>query len=162
MKRVLISLCALLTAFTLYADGGSVDAVTAASGKSYYGANSYDREALKAALSQYPYPVSVAVATVNDDGSPNLAVAIPGISGDGKHLVFGLAPNRTRENITARGTAVVIFYEYTPEAAKEERSKGCRVVVQYVGHEENRRLNRRDGKERPALYLEIIAILPIG
>lgn len=140
----------------------SADTITAASGTSYYAGSSYDLDALKEALGAYPYPVSVTVSTVNADGSPNLAVAIPGISEDGKYLTFGLAENRTRENLTERELAVVLFYEYTPEAEKALRNQGCKVVVGYVGDEENKRLNEEAGNENPSLFMEIIEILPIG
>lgn len=140
----------------------SADTVSAASAVSYYADSSYDLAALQKALSSYPYPVSISIATVNEDGSPNLAVCIPGITDDGKYLVFGLSDNRTKENFEERGLGVVLFYEYTPAAEKAERNKGCKVVVKYVGDEENDRLNKEAGNENASIYMEIVDILPIG
>lgn len=141
----------------------SVDSITAASGQLYYPAGSYDLSALQAALKAYPYKVTVGIATTNADGSPNLAVAIPGITDDGKYLKLGLADNRTKTNLTERELVVVMFYEYNPTAVeKTDRNKGCRVVAKYVGETENTRLNTEANAKNPSLYLEIIEILPIG
>lgn len=139
----------------------SVDSISAASGKYYYEAGSYSAEQLKAALSAYPYAGSVTIATVNEDGSPNLAVAIPGLSADGQYLTFGLAANRTGLNMTTRKLAVVCIYEYRPLAEnKVDRNRGCKIIVEYPGDEANAALNA--GKERPALHMKIVKILPLG
>lgn len=141
----------------------SVDSITAASGQLYYPAGSYDLPALQAALAVYPYKVTVGIATTNADGSPNLAVAIPGITADGKYLKLGLADNRTKVNIAERELVVVMFYEYNPTAVeKTDRNKGCRVVARYVGDEENTRLNTEANAKSPSIYLEIVEIMPIG
>ncbi len=141
----------------------SVDSITAASGQWYYPAGSYDLGALQAALGAYPYKVTVGIATTNADGSPNLAVAIPGITEDGKYLKLGLADNRTKTNLTERKLVVVMFYEYNPTAVeKTDRNKGCRVVANYVGEAENTRLNNEANAKNPSMYLEIVEILPIG
>ncbi|MBI9104905.1 MAG: hypothetical protein JEY99_20985 [Spirochaetales bacterium] len=139
-----------------------VDGVTSASGNYYYEANSYSLKELKEVLSLYPYPAATAVSTVNLDGSPNLAVTIPGFSKQGDYLILGLAENRTRENILRDGRGVIIFYDYTPGAVKEDRNKGCRVIVRWVGPQLNDELNTRDELEKPALYLMIEDLLPLG
>lgn len=139
----------------------SVDTISAASGKLYYEAGSYNAEQLKAALSAYPYAGSVTIATVNEDGTPNLAVAVPGLSPDGQYLMFGLAENRTKANMLARNFAVVAIYEYRPTAeSKPDRNRGCRIILEYPGAEANAALNA--GKERPSLYMKIVKILPLG
>lgn len=139
----------------------SADAISAASGKYYYEAGSYSAELLKAALSAYPYAGSVTIATVNEDGSPNLAVAIPGLSPDGQYLLFGLAENRTKANMIARKLSVVSIYEYAPKAEnKADRNRGCRIIIEYPGDEVNSSLNA--GKERPSLYMKIVRIMPLG
>lgn len=141
----------------------SVDSITAASGQVYYPAGSYDLPTLQAALAVYPYKVTVGIATTNSDGSPNLAVAIPGITEDGKYLKLGLADNRTKTNLTERELVVVMFYEYNPSAVeKTDRNKGTRVVAQYVGDEENARMNKEANAKNPSIYLEIVELLPIG
>lgn len=141
----------------------SVDTITAASGQLYYPAGSYDLAELQAVLAQYPYKATVGIATTNSDGSPNLAVAIPAITSDGKYLKLGLADNRTKNNLTERELTVVMFYEYNPTAAeKSERNRGCRVVARYVGEKENSRLNKEANDKNPSLYLEIVELLPIG
>ena len=141
----------------------SVDTITAASGQLYYPSGSYDLPELQAALSSYPYKTTVGIATTNSDGSPNLAVAIPGITSDGKYLKLGLADNRTKENMTERELTVVMFYEYNPTAVeKGDRNRGCRVVARYVGDKENARINKEANEKNPSLYLEIVELLPIG
>lgn len=172
MKRVIALLLVLVVVFAAVgctkqqateAVKPSVDTITAASGQLYYPAGSYDLPALQAALSAYPYKVTVGIATTNADGSPNLAVAIPGITSDGKYLKLGLADNRTKANMTERELAVVMFYEYNPTAVeKTDRNKGCRVIAKYVGDKENTRLNNEAKDKNPTLYLEIVEILPIG
>lgn len=103
------------------------------------------------------------IATTNADGSPNLAVAIPGITEDGKYLILGLADNRTKANMTERDLAVVMFYEYNPTAVeKTDRNRGCRVVARYVGDKENTHLNKEANAKNPSIYLEIVELLPIG
>jgi len=139
----------------------SADSISAASGKYYYEAGTYSAELLKAALSAYPYAGSVTIATVNEDGSPNLAVAIPGLSPDGQYLMFGLAENRTKANMIARKLSVVSIYEYAPKAEnKADRNRGCRIIIEYPGEDVNATLNA--GKERPSLYMKIVKILPLG
>lgn len=139
-----------------------VDSITAASGTPYYKNSSYNLEQLKTALGSYPYPTAISVATVNEDGSPNLSVVIPSLSADGQYLTFGLAGNRTKENFLSQKLAVVMFYEYTPTADKANRNKGCKVVVKYVGDSKNKRLNSAADKDGSTIFMEIIEILPIG
>ena len=139
----------------------SVDTISAASGALYYAAGSYDAQQLKAALVKYPYAGSVTIATTNDDGSPNLIVAIPGLSTDGLYMTFGLADNRTKINMVKGGLAVVAIYDYKPLATdKLERNRGCRLILEYPGDEANAALNA--GQERPSLYMKIVKILPLG
>ena len=141
----------------------SADTITAASGSLYYAAGSYDLPALQAVLGTYPYKANVGISTTNADQSPNLAVAIPGITADGKYLSLGLADNRTKENLIQRELAVVMFYEYNPTAVeKVDRNKGCRVVAKYVGDSENNRINTEANNKNPSLFLEILEILPLG
>ena len=137
MKKIAVILAATLASTALScqsrpapAPAPSVDTISAASGQSYYAASSYDADKLAAALKAYPYAGSVTIATVNDDGSPNIAVAVPGLSADGAYLTFGLADNRTKANMIARGMAVVCIYEYAPRAeSKADRNKGARIIV---------------------------------
>lgn len=139
----------------------SVDSMSAASGKYYYEAGMYSPEQLKAALAAYPYAGSVTIATVNEDGSPNLTVAIPGLSADGQYLMFGFAENRTKANMIARKFAVVGIYDYKPTAeSKADRNRGCRLILEYPGDEANAAMNA--GKARPSLYMKIVKILPLG
>ena len=176
MKRLMVLVLALMvvvlaagctkkqvTTATLEAVKPSVDSITAASGQLYYPAGSYDLPALQAALSSYPYKVTVGIATTNSDGSPNLAVAIPGITDDGKYLKLGLADNRTKTNIVERELVVFMFYEYNPTAVeKTDRNRGTRVVARYVGDEANTQMNKDANAKSPSLYLEIVELLPIG
>ena len=159
VSLVLLALAAPGPAFGQAKPG--TDVLTAASGQYYYAASSYTPEALAAALKAYPYAGSVTVATVNADGTPNLAVAIPALSADGAYLSFGFADNRTKANMIERGYAVVCVYEYNPRAEnKADRNKGARIILSYPGDEENKALNA--GKERPSLYMKIVKILPLG
>jgi len=159
MKKVVLSM--LLVFVLSFSFAVSTDVMTGASGQSYYASSSYTKEDLPELFGSYPYPFSITISSLNEDGSPNLAVAVPGLSKDGNYLTFGLAPNRTRENFLEREVAIVALYEYNPTAEeKNDRNKGCRIVVKYVGDEENKKLN--GDAERPSIYMEIIEVLPIG
>ncbi len=106
------------------------------------------------------------IATTNVDGSPNLSVVIPGISQCGNYLVFGMEENRTGVNFVERKLAVVSFYEYNPPKEIDPQNRlatgdrGCRVIVQYPGDEINEELNV--GRARPAIFMEIVEVLPLG
>jgi hypothetical protein len=77
-----------------------------------------------------------------------------------------MEPNRTGVNFVERELAVIGFYEYNPPEELDPQNplatgdRGCRVIVQYPGDEKNAELN--EGRRRPAIFMEIIEVLPLG
>lgn len=108
---------------------------------------------------------AVIATTVNKDQSPNVAVVRPGVTEDGKYLTFGLAENRTKENIINQGHVIFTNYQYDKTGGENGKSLnvGFRMIAKYVGDEENKRLNEEKGtKPEETFYCEIIEVLPLG
>lgn len=164
MSRIApVMILALLVASGAVAQ--SADSISAASRTAYYAKSSLDGEELWKALETRQ--CAVALATVNGDGSPNLAVVIPGVDIERKALYFGIAPNQTLENLKSRRLAVLSAYIYAPSATdKFERNKGARIVLELVSDPEAvaALLDRNKGRGvSPAtIFLRIVRVLPIG
>lgn len=164
MKRALTLLFALLCVCMAVPGAGATDAVTSASVTYFYGQSAITKEELLEQLELGAQKNgAVTVATVSADGSPNLAVVIPGVA-DENTLVFALAPNQTRVNFAERKVAVMAYYIYNPDAAeKPDRNRGCRVHLKLV-EDETRLTELNEGKEKPEnyQYFEIVKIEPLG
>lgn len=82
------------------------------------------------------YQAAPTVATVNPDGTPNLAVFMPGMPMelDGEnYFVFGLADNQTKLNLQSNKVGVLSLYQYNPQASdKLERNVGARINFEIV------------------------------
>ncbi len=145
------------------ASGGTVDGISKASTHFYYEKGSLAGEALFDSINSREGAVTI--ATVNEDGSPNMAVAVPGVIGD-KYLMFGFSPNQTAENIRERKLAVIAYYIYTPDAQeKNDRNRGARLICEYV--DDPVKINEiKDilGSQfsESSTFLEIVKILPLG
>lgn len=73
-----------------------------------------------------------ALATVNEDGTPNIAVFVP-LMPDDSHVVLTLAPNRSRANLERTGRAVLLYDVANPTASeKADRHKGARLQLDLV------------------------------
>ena len=145
----------------------SADSISKASTGIYYGKTSIAGEDLWKALETYECAISV--ATVNADGTPNAAVAIPGVTADRAYLYFGLAPNQTGVNIKERKFAVVTAYSYTPpskSADKKMLSIGARIIVEYVSDPATIARLIEENKDKKAsastIFMKIVKVLPIG
>jgi hypothetical protein len=164
MKKVLISLLAL--GFIVAGIGAqSVDLISKASTSNYYTKTSISGEELWKALESYQ--LSVSVATVNADGSPNAAVVIPGVTKDRQHLFFGLAPNQTGINMKERKLIVVTATGYTAPKGKVGMSySGARIIAEYVSDPALQKTLVEQNKDKKAsdstIFLKIVKILPIG
>ncbi|MDR1894368.1 MAG: hypothetical protein LBQ61_06735 [Spirochaetales bacterium] len=74
------------------------------------------------------------VATVNADGSPNVAIFIPGVADD-SHLMFGWADNATKANFLRTKTAELVYDVVNLGAdTKEGRHQGA--VLKIVPEED--------------------------
>lgn len=142
----------------------SFDTMSSASG-SYF----YEQNSLMTPEEYVPFINerlgAVVVTTINEDQSPNVVVVRPGVSEDGKYLIFGLAENRTAENIVNQGHVAFVTYQYDKTGGEEGKSLniGVRLIAQYVGDEENARLAEELGRD-PAntFFCEIVEVLPLG
>lgn len=143
----------------------TIDSISAASKAFYYAKSSLTGEDLWKAIEARAG--AVVVSTANEDGTPNAAVVIPGISKDRTALIFGIAPNQTLENLKARHVAVVTIYIYTASAAdKFERNKGARIIAELITDSAEIARLATDNKDRGAsagsTFLKIVKILPLG
>ncbi|MDD3982003.1 MAG: hypothetical protein PHT55_07370 [Spirochaetales bacterium] len=164
MKKILI----ILVAFVLLAAGigaQSIDSISKASTSNYYTKTSLTGEDLWKALETYQ--LSVSVATVNPDGSPNAAVVIPGVTKDRQHLFFGLAPNQTGINMKERKLIVVTATGYiAPKGDQKMTYSGARIIAEYVSDPAVQKKLVEQNKDKKAsdstIFLKIVKVLPIG
>ncbi len=155
-----LALCELLI---LPVFGETVDAFTSASVSSSYAEFALEGEDLIQALGSFSgfYVVS----TTNPDGSPNVAFFIYGaIEHEGKlYLQLGLAENQSKQNILTNKQGVAM-YASTPGTAEGDNRfavAGARMRFELV--EEEALINElKAGSERPALFVEVVELLPLG
>lgn len=155
-----VSVCLILGA-----GAQSADSISAASKGNYYAKSSLAGEDLWKALESRQ--CAVAMATVNADGSPNLATVIPGVTKDRTALIFGIAPNQTIVNLRERKLAVLSAYIYTPAATdKFERNKGARLVLELITDQAVITKLLEENKDRGAsatsVFLKIVRVMPLG
>ena len=106
----------------------------------------------------------VAIATVNEDGSPNLAVFIPSAVGE-DFIYFGFAPNATLANLKRTKEAVILYDEYDISVDNPaDRHDGARLKVELV--EDEKVLDGlKDEMGDAASYatvVKIVEVLPMG
>lgn len=186
MKRKIIAVLFLLipVLFLLFSacgngpDGGTVssgpapvervavqsdpDSVSAASGI-YFQENTLSIEELRETIHSLQGG-ALAVATTNEDGSPNLAYMGPDMVAD-EVLMFGLSENQTRINIERRKLAVAGVYIYDPESEGGlADSKGVRLVLELI--EDEGLIGELKAKVPDApdnvLFMRIVRVLPVG
>jgi hypothetical protein len=140
----------------------NVDSVSAAS-TYYFEENSLSAEELAEVIHNLSSG-ALAVATVNEDGSPNLAFAGPDMVTE-DILMFGLSGNQTRKNITERKVAVVGIYLLNPEDDEGiAGSRGARLVLELIedsGQIEDLKKLVPDAPD-DVLFMQIIRVLPVG
>ena len=125
-----------------------------------------DAKALAASMAKFEG--ECALATVNDDGSPNAALFMPCMV-DESHVVFVLAPNRTRENVERTGLAWAVYVVASPAAEeKAQRHAGARLRLSLVRNEgetadEYQAVAEKFPRMNPyVLVFRIEEILPVG
>ena len=107
---------------------------------------------------------SCSVATVNADGSPNLANFVPYPAGE-EYLAFTFSSNVTKENLLRTGEAMVSYYIYDADAEdKYERNQGARFKVEPVTDEAVIAQLHEETPEIPqgATFVHIVEVLPLG
>lgn len=168
MKKIIIGTLVLTTLLVGCGEGSkeekleverSLDSISSVSLTNFYEESSYSKEEILEALNERKAAVSV--ATVNEDGTPNASIVIPGAYDDNT-LVFGLAENQTGINFKEREFAVVTAYIYDGEAEDRlERNQGARIIIRY-NEELNDRLIEENQPREGTIYMEIVDVLPLG
>ncbi len=163
MKKTLSILlaCALLLACACAA-AETVDTVTTASVANYYGSLTGD-ELMDAVNS---YSGFYAVASVNPDGTPNIAYFIYGMKklNDVYYVQLGINPNQTTANIE-NGSALIAMYGALPaaDAQLQSATSGAKMVLKKV---EDQAILDELLKNAPEgytpMYYEVIEVRPLG
>ena len=107
---------------------------------------------------------SCSVATVNDDGTVNLANFVPYPAGE-DHLSFTFSENVTKVNLAAGRDGMVSYYIYTKDAAdKNERNKGARFRIALETDQAVIDQLAAENPEIPvgATFVRILEVLPLG
>jgi hypothetical protein len=128
MKKMytLMTVLALLGVSCATGAAPAPDVVSAASQVTNVYTN-LDQAALLTAISQYRGVCTV--STVNADGSPNLAIFVPG-KADDNHVMFGWAQNATKANFLRTKQAVLSYDIPNPAGeTKEARHQGAIVKI---------------------------------
>lgn len=164
MKKFLIVLTSLILVCSLAACNSGSQTTTDQTSTPSKTTNLYtnlDQPALMEAIRQYQGVCTV--STVNADGTPNLAVFVPGAVGD-EYVVFGWAENATKANVL-RDKKAVMSYDIVNLAAEEKtgRHTGAIVKLELVEDEDIIEQAKADGSMAEyGVLLKITEVLPIG
>ncbi len=144
-----------------YTSTTDVDTFTTASITNYYEASSWTGETLMDAISSRTGAWTI--ATVNPDGSPNIAVAVFGVL-DEDTLLLNLAPNQTAANITRTGEAMAIIYKYTAdlEVDRSTRNQGAKLILETVSPEKHKSYQDTDSVTPNSFIFTIKEVRPLG
>lgn len=146
----------------------NVDTFTSAStGKYFYQESALQDDALWEVIANYA--AAPTIATVNPDGTPNLAVFMPGMPMEleGEHyFVFGLADNQTKLNLQEKKVGVLSLYQYNPSAEeKTQRNVGARLNFELV--EDSAVIDALNaaydnGIAETMMVCHVVEVLPLG
>ena len=160
MKKLLaLTLALCLLALPVLAEPAA-DTFTTASVNNFYG--KIEGDELMNAINSYSG--FYAVATVNPDGTPNLAFFIYGCVKveETYYLQLGISPNQTTANID-NGSEVVAMYGQLPAEGATYPTSGARMSLKKV---EDEALLAKLLESAPAgytpMYYEITAVTPLG
>ena len=163
MKKIISVLlaCVLLLAVACAA-AETTDAVTTASVANYYGALTGD-ELMNAINS---YTGFYAVASVNPDGTPNIAYFVYGMQkiGDVYYVQLGINPNQTTANIE-NGSELMAMYGALPAADAQlmTATNGAKMMLKKVDDEEIlAELLKTAPEGYTPMYYEVIETRPLG
>ncbi len=137
------------------------DSISAASEKVYFEENSLTGDKLRDAVHGYRGG-AMPVATVNADGTPNLAFVGPDMIRDDA-VMIGLWDNQTKENILRRKYAVAGVYLYDPDRGITE-SRGARLVLELIEDPETIDELRSLVPDAPddVVFMKVLRVLPVG
>ena len=170
MKKLLaVLLClSLLSACAAFGEASEIppaeiiDAGSSASVADFYGAYGLTGDDLMNAINSYAG--SYAVATVNEDGTPNVAYFIYGcVKVEDKYYIsLGIAENQTRLNVLRTGEAVAMYGAAPdPASGMSYAVSGARMTLKLVTDEAL--LQQLAVPEYPnTLFCEIVGIRSLG
>ena len=139
-----------------------VDTAGSASVADFYGAYAIAGDALMEAINSYAG--FYAVATVNEDGTPNLAFFVYGcVKVEDKYYIsLGIAENQTRENILRTGEAVAMYGAVpAADSGMPYAVAGARMTLKLVTDEAL--LSQLANPQYPGtLFAEIVSLRSLG
>lgn len=170
-KMTMTALAAVLLAGCATADkpaetaAASADSFTSASVSDFYGDSGLSGDTLWAAFDSFQLTPSV--ATVNPDGTPNIAVVIPGshTEADGNdYFVFGLADNQTKANLEEKKEGVMTLVGGFDSDKKALSGIGARVSFTVVTDEDEAAAVRNENEKitDENIICRVTEIRPLG
>ena len=121
-----------------------------------------DQAALLEAIGQFKGLCNV--STVNADGTPNIAIFVPGVADD-SHIFFNWADNATKANVLREKTAIM-SYDIADPTAEEKAGRHSGAVVKLELEEGAgvlAQLQEANGSVSEAsVALKIVGVLPVG
>lgn len=121
-----------------------------------------DQAALLEAIGQFKGLCNV--STVNADGTPNIAIFVPGVADD-SHIFFNWADNATKANVLREKTAIM-SYDIADPTAEEKAGRHSGAVVKLELEEDAevlaQLLEANDSVSEASVVLKIVEVLPVG
>ncbi|MBR3503458.1 MAG: hypothetical protein IKO07_04325 [Clostridia bacterium] len=160
LSVIALLLCVLL--LPAEAESVEVDAMTSASITDFYGSGMLNGDDLMDAINSHSG--FYAIASVNPDGTPNLAFFIYGCvkEGDAYYLQLGLAANQTTANVES-GSELTAMYAALPAEGAIYPTSGARMQLRLVEDEALlAKLLEGAPQGYTPMYYEITAVRPLG
>ena len=121
-----------------------------------------DQAALLEAIGQFKGLCNV--STVNADGTPNIAIFVPGVADD-SHIFFNWADNATKANVLREKTAIM-SYDIADPTAEEKARRHSGAVVKLELEEDAEVLAQlqeaNESVSEASVVLKIVEVLPVG
>ena len=121
-----------------------------------------DQAALLEAIGQFKGLCNV--STVNADGTPNIAIFVPGVADD-SHIFFNWADNATKANVLREKTAIM-SYDTADPTAEEKAGRHSGAVVKLELEEDAEVLAQlqeaNESVSEASVVLKIVEVLPVG
>lgn len=141
----------------------AVSADTAATASATTGLyTNLDQAALLEAIGQFKGLCNV--STVNADGTPNIAIFVPGVADD-SHIFFNWADNATKANVLREKTAIM-SYDIADPTAEEKAGRHSGAVVKLELEEDAEVLAQlqesNESVSEASVVLKIVEVLPVG
>lgn len=141
----------------------AVSADTAATASATTGLyTNLDQAALLEAIGQFKGLCNV--STVNADGTPNIAIFVPGVADD-SHIFFNWADNATKANVLRDKTAIM-SYDIADPTAEDKSGRHSGAVVKLELEEDADVLAQlkesNESVSDASVVLKIVEVLPVG